>query len=102
MIPTKLAKAASAKAEVEDFMQHLGWAEHIAPVLEAYKRNQSDALVGAVLGESLVTVDGVQLSKEQIAGRIAGIMWLEKVLAQIIRHGKSAEEALKIQYNVVG
>ena len=80
----------SAKAEdIQNLLGHIAWTDTIRPALEHERSVFTKALVSATLGTPMqvqTNLGVVEISKEQLAGRIYGIDYIfgyiEKVLAQ--------------------
>lgn len=86
-------------SDVGDFLSHIAWTDVLRPKFAAYKELLIQQLTSSVLGMPVTakTFGGneVVISKEQIAGRIAGIDWLVQTLERILKEGDRAASFLE-------
>jgi hypothetical protein len=84
--------------ELQDFLLHIGWSEVLKPELDKYVGILQNYLVKAVLGQKIITTSfnqSVEISKEQIAGQIEGIKFVEDMLLRIIKEGERGVDYLR-------
>lgn len=92
----RLSAVAKADATAE-FMESVGWDQVILPMLMKQKDLYSTMLVAAVLSNHPPSMDGVETTREQLAGRVYGIDFVVKLLDSVLRKGTSALKDLEKQ-----
>lgn len=86
---------AVAKSEdLVNLLNHIAWTDVISPKLTELKSQYTKVLTAAVLGTPIV-INGVPITKEQIAGRIEGIDFIYGLFAKILKEGARAIEKYK-------
>ena len=89
MTHQEIAVRAYQGADTRDLLNHIAWTDVIKPELLKAKEFYTKELVTGVL--EATSKSG---SREQIAGRIYGIDFVIKVLENVLRNGKLAEDLL--------
>lgn len=88
--------AATQAQDLEDLLEHIGWLGTIKPALEGHRARYQALLVQSVLGQQIIDhTSGGVVSKEMLAGRIAGIDWLDQFLTNVLKRGETARRALQ-------
>ena len=85
--------AAAQATDTRDLLNHIAWTDVILPRLERYKSQLSTQLVSLTLGRP------GEISREQVAGILAGIDFIKTLFERILRDGEKALRTLK-DYNV--
>ena len=89
-LETKLISVAQAE-DTQDLLNHLAWTDAIKPRL-LYKQQQYEKmLVGHILGQPLPA----NLTKEQVAGMIYGIMEIIHTFELVLTQGAKALEDIQ-------
>lgn len=94
---TAQTKTHAAEVLIETLAE-IGWKEVIQPELEKFKHDLSGLLVNSVLGKTIAyqTDAGPAIvTKEQLAGEIKGLLFIEDLFARILREGMQAEKYLQ-------
>lgn len=97
-------RIAVAKAEdTQDLLEHISWTDVIRPQLITTRDKLAQLLVNSTLGAPvrIETPQGiVEVSKEQLAGKIYGINYIIKLFEDILRKGEKAYKELNnLGYN---
>ena len=91
----------AAKAEdLSDLLQHIAWTDTLRPMLVRERENYTKLLVNSTLGTPVrvPTATGVvELSKEQLAGKIYGIDYIMDLMEKILSRGARAVAELRSQ-----
>ena len=89
----------SAKAEdVSDLLNHIAWTDTIRPALDHERDIFTKALVGATLGmptQVQTNLGVVEISKEQLAGKIYGIDYIFGYIQKVLTQGTRAVAELR-------
>jgi len=86
---SKLVSIAMAE-DTQDLLNHISWTDVIKPRLLLLSEGYSKQLVNHLLGQPLP----LNLSKEQLAGKIYGIQQIIYTFEQVLTQGKKALEDL--------
>jgi len=76
--------------DVAMLLDSIGWKDVIQPELRRYRESLANRLMAAVLNGPVTMPDGSNLTKEQIAGIMYGVDWVEKLFLRILKDGASA------------
>ena len=98
--PISTQEAIARGEDLRDLLDHIAWTDTIVPELNKLRDLYSRLLVQSVLGQKIsITSYGqqVELSAEQLAGKIAGINFIEELMKKVLTRGVIAfEEYSKI------
>lgn len=87
------ALKAAQGMDVRDLLDHIAWTDVIRPHLNDAKALLTKRLVDATLNPQK---EGTE-TREQLAGKLFGINFIENVLEKILREGERSKEALASQ-----
>lgn len=91
----------AAKAEdTADLLNHIAWTDVIHPALQRERELYTKLLVSSTLGMPVRTASAggpVELTKEQLAGKIYGIDFITDLLEKILTKGDKAIAELHAQ-----
>lgn len=93
MPPTSTALKAAQGMDLQDLLNHIAWTDVIQPQLVEAKSILTKRLVDATLQPQQPNSE----SREQLAGKLYGIVFMENMLAKILREGAGARETLASQ-----
>lgn len=79
--------------DLAQLLDCLGWTQVIQPEFRRARESLGNQLMTAVL-DGRASVGGQSLTKEQIAGMMWGIDWLDKLFGKILKDGANAFESL--------
>jgi hypothetical protein len=95
-LTTKDLLVSAAKGEdLHDLLDHIAWTDTIQPELMKLRESLTRLLVGAVLNGKVVTTSGAELNKEQSAGQIDGLDFINDLFTRLLRKGANASEELR-------
>lgn len=86
-----LVKKVQDANEVFNLLEHVGWVEVIRPKLLKRKEQFATMLVNHLLGQKLP----LDLTKEQVAGKIYGIDYIIEEMEFILKQGDKALRNLR-------
>lgn len=85
--------------DTESLLNHIAWTDVILPKIQKERELYQSLLVQAVLGvePTVKDVNGHvhKISREHLAGRIAGLDYIMKLFERILRDGERAVEELR-------
>lgn len=91
----------AAKSEdLQDLLNHLAWTDVLRPALIKEKEMFTTLLVNCTLGQPVqVQSNGglVDVTKEQIAGKIYGITYIQNLIEKVMTTGIKAVAELRSQ-----
>lgn len=90
MTTTSTALKAAQGMDVQDLLDHIAWTDVIRPQLDAAKTLLTNRLVDTTLNPQK---EGTE-TREQIAGKLHGIVWIQQKLEKILAEGSRSKEAL--------
>ena len=93
MITEKDALTAAQGDDTMDLLDHIAWTDVIKPRLQEARNQLTTRLVNA----TLFATKGEEESREQIAGKLYGINWIENELKKVISAGRMSKERLAEQ-----
>jgi hypothetical protein len=85
-----LALKAAYGEDTMDLLNHLAWTDIVKPRLEEARKTFTDQLVSVTLRPQ---AEGSE-TKEQIAGKLYGIMYITTIFEKILKEGANAREVL--------
>lgn len=88
--PTKLVEQVAKAEDLSDLLNHIAWTDVVLPRLQQEKERYTQLLVRSVLGSPIIREDGVELTREQLAGKVEGVQFIIKLMEDIIRQGDRA------------
>lgn len=95
--PTAYLDAAKAQ-DLEDLLDHIAWTDVIRPALYKTRDDLTQQLVSSTLGVpvQIQTITGpVDVSREQLAGKIFGINYIISMFEKLLQRGEIAAKQLK-------
>lgn len=95
--PTAYVDAAKAQ-DLDDLLDHIAWSDTIRPALLRERDTFTRALVESTLGLPIQakTITGpVEITREQLAGKIYGIDYIMTLFEKILKRGEVAKQQLK-------
>ena len=90
MPTTNLALKAAYGEDTMDLLNHLAWTDIVKPRLEEARLAFTNQLVSSTLRPQAADAE----TKEQIAGKLYGIMFITNIFEKILREGANAREVL--------
>lgn len=87
------ALSAAQGIDTRDLLNHIAWTDVIKPQITTAKTFLTERLVSATLHGQQPGAE----TREQIAGKLYGIDYVEKMLEKILREGARAEGELASQ-----
>lgn len=95
----KTFERAAKGSDLREVLSSIAWDDVIRPEITKFKSTLNELLVNSVLGRSVLfrMADGTEmsLSKEQIAGQLYGLTFIEDLFERILRDGDKAVEVLR-------
>ncbi len=91
-----LSKTAEAN-QVASLLEHAGWTDVIKPQIDQLRESLQSLLVSSVLGRavtSMTPAGPVIITKEELAGQIEGLKFVEDLFTRILREGERAKDYL--------
>lgn len=89
-MPQNLALKAAYGEDTMDLLNHLAWTDIIKPRLEEARVTFTNQLVSSTLRPQ---PEGAE-TKEQIAGKLYGIMYITQIMERILKEGANARDIL--------
>lgn len=89
----KLLTKVSSAEDTFNLLDHIGWVNSVKPRLDSHREAMSKMLVDHLLGKPLPA----SLTKEQVAGMIYGINYIEALISSVLREGSKALDQLKLE-----
>lgn len=99
MTPKRAFEIANTADRVSDLLTHAGWKDELQPELNKLRLQYCKLLTNSVLGQkaTYITPAGpIEMTPEQIAGRIYGIDFIETLITQILTRGARAIKELDL------
>lgn len=84
--------------DLEDLLHHIAWTDTVQPALRKERDLLTRALVNSTLGlpvQAKTSSGVVEVTREQLAGKIYGIDYITTLLEKILTRGETAEKHLK-------
>ena len=96
----RLLTDASSASALANMLEHLAWTDTLEPQLLAHREALVQQLTESVLGRTPFVQTNAQgiavpLKPEHLAGRIAGIDFMLKLMRKILTDGDKADSALR-------
>jgi len=88
-LSTKI-EAVARSQDVLNLLEHIAWTDTILPALLKHRAGFEEQLVGAVLGNRPVLINGQTVTPEQLAGRIDGLTYALRLIESILARGEKA------------
>ena len=89
----KLQEAIARAEDLKDLMSHIAWTDTIKPELDKVRSVYERFLTASVLGQKVVVPNPngpSSVTSEQIAARIEGINFIERLFVKILTEGDKA------------
>ena len=84
--------------DLDDLLEHIAWVDTLRPALLRERDLLTRSLVNSTLGlpiQAKTLTGTVEITREQLAGKIYGIDYIMTIMEKILSRGEVAERQLK-------